>query len=366
MATLPDYYEILGIPKRAKLTDVTRAYNRWVAEFKKESTAPDPRRESLLREAFEILSDDDRRDAYDKEMAAQAKAAGKKPGVPVAAIAAAVLVGVAGAGAFFFLRSPAPPVAKTKSTDELQFAMAGSVSPIVTFDVSGKVEPVGLGFVIENKVMVANCKGVPPGVQLMVNNGKNPVAARVTMADEALGICKILTDSYVGEPLGVSNVTPVVGAKVYAASLGAKGEVGLRESTITKVVDDANGKAILSSFSAQAGGNGGPLLDAAGKVVAVATLQADGSTVHRVIPPGWLAANKPVAQEPKPYQPSATATAGAAPADGSVDPGAAMLKGQKPANWDEMGAEEKEQWERGQAEIQRRMGAIEKGMRGKK
>lgn len=361
---VPDYYEILGVPRRAKLTDITRAHRRWVGEFKKESTAPDPRREALLLEAFEILSDEQRRDAYDAELAAFEREIGRKKNKPpVAAIAAGVVV-VAAIGGYFAFGSRQPAGPKPRTAEDIQMTTSGSVSPLFTYDISGKSAPAGLGFVIADKVMVANCQQLAPGAQLMVNVGASrQVAARVTQFDEKLGLCKIATDGYTGEPLGVNTTPPAPGARVFAAVVGPKGEVSLREVTVSKVVEDAAGKALEATVPAQANGHGAPLLDAQGKVVAVATQQGDGKIVHRVVPAAWLAENRPQIQEPKPYQdagkPAETASA-------EEDPAAAMLSGKKPANWDEMGPDEREQWERGQAEIQRRQGAIIKGLGSKK
>ena len=219
------------------------------------------------------------------------------------AIVAAVAVVFAAGVAFLALRpSTGAKAPKARSAEELLQAMSGSVSPIVTYDISGKLAPAGLAWVIEDKVMVANCQMMPPGVQLMVNAGTKQVAARVTLADESLGLCKILTDAYVGEPLAVNGTLPAVGAKVFAAALGAKGELGLREATVTKVVDLPHGKAIQASPAAAAGRQRRAAAGRAGKVVAVATLQADGNVLHRVIPAAWLAENRPRFQEPRPYQ----------------------------------------------------------------
>jgi len=362
MATTPDYYEVLGIPRNAKRTDVTRAYNRWAADFKKEATPPDPRREALLKEAYEVLVDDDRRDAYDAELA-RSSSPGRKGKAPVAAIAGVVLLAVAGGAAFFMLRSPSPAGPKARTTESLQMAMSGSVSHLVSYDISGKSTPAGLAFVIEDKVMVGNCQGLAPGALLVVNVGKRTVPARVTMADDALGLCKILTDGYVGEPLSVNSTPPAVGANVFSAVIDAKGELGIRETKVTKVVDEGKGKAIQAAITPQPGGNGAPLLDAQGKVVAVATMQADGSTLHRVIPSGWLAENRPQLAVPKPYQDSG---APAAAPGATAEQGPTNVLGQKPANWEEMGPDEREQWERGQAEIRRRTNVIGNAVGGKK
>ncbi|QJR15390.1 DnaJ domain-containing protein [Usitatibacter palustris] len=305
MPALIDYYEVLGIPRNAKLTDVHRAYNRWVAEFKKDTTPPDPRREALLKEALEVLSDDDRRDAYDKEFAAANRAAtAKKVITPGAVVAGLVAVTAVGAIAFVVTRPSGPAVPKARGTEEIRQAVQGAVSPLVAFDMSGKTTPMGVAFVIEDKVMVANCQALAPGAQLAVSTGTKQVPARVTVADEKLGLCKLLTDGYVGEPLSVNSTPPAVGAKVFGTTVGPKGEIGFKEAAVTKVVDEGDSKAIESSMPTQPGGYGAPLLDAGGKVIAVATLKPDGTQLYRVVPPGWLAENRPRPAEPPPPPPA--------------------------------------------------------------
>lgn len=61
----PTYYEILGIRPDAKHNDVGLAYNRKVRALKREDVAPDLKAETVLKEAFEVLSDLDKREAYD-------------------------------------------------------------------------------------------------------------------------------------------------------------------------------------------------------------------------------------------------------------------------------------------------------------
>src|SRR6266545_4961771 len=61
-------YEILGVARDAKLTDIGRAYNRLRAQMQDEDAPPDPRGAAAIREAYEILSDDGRRAAYDASL----------------------------------------------------------------------------------------------------------------------------------------------------------------------------------------------------------------------------------------------------------------------------------------------------------
>lgn len=320
---VPDYYEILGVPNNAKPAEISAAYNRWIGHFKKDTSPPDPRRQSLLDEARDVLLDPARRDAHDRELAEQrAQSANKPRRVPVAAIAGVVLAVLAGGGAWLALRSPAGANAakatKGKSPEQIQMAMSSAVSPVVALDISGKSSAVGLGVVIDDKVMVAPCRGLAPGAQLMVQTGTRQVGARVSHADEALGLCRLQTETYVGDPVAVNTSTPAAGSRLFAARVGPKGEVALTEVSVNAIVDTPEGKAIRAAVSEPA--NGAPLVDAYGRVVAVAALDAAGSVVHRLVPSAWLERARPSAPEPRPYQ-------GAPAAQGAGEPAAPGSEG---------------------------------------
>jgi hypothetical protein len=321
----PDYYEVLGIARGARTAEVSAAYTRLLAEFAKDTTPPDPQRESLLRVARDVLSDPARRAAYDAELAAApapAKRVRRKSETPrntVIAVAAIAVIAAAIVATILTMRPKGEAPLKASAVEDLRRALAGSVSPIITYDISGKATPAGLAWVIEDRAMIANCRMLPPGVQLMVNSGTKAVPARVTLADESLGLCKILTDGYVGEPIAIGTALPAAGAKVYATAVGAAGEVGLTETKVASVADAPGGKAIQAALEARPGGNGGPLLDAQGRVVAVAALQLDGSTLHHPVPAAWLPGARQRAEEPRPYQGGGTGpNASAATAGGGA------------------------------------------------
>src|SRR5690349_6255804 len=112
----PTYYEVLGIKRDAKHTEVGLAYNRKMAAQRREDVPPDLQGVTRLKEAFEVLSDLDRRAEYD----AQLRAAMMKPAFHRGQwlIATGFLVLVA-AGLYWHLRPEEAAPGPGKTYDEL-------------------------------------------------------------------------------------------------------------------------------------------------------------------------------------------------------------------------------------------------------
>src|SRR5918999_1632991 len=63
-----DYYEVLGVPRDADEAQVKKAFRRLARELHPDVNAHDPDAEAKFKEAaeaYEVLSDGDRRQAYD-------------------------------------------------------------------------------------------------------------------------------------------------------------------------------------------------------------------------------------------------------------------------------------------------------------
>src|SRR5512134_1940884 len=234
----PTYYEILGIKPNAKHNDVGLAYNRKMRALKREDAPPDLKAETVLKEAFEVLSDLDKREAYDAKL----RAAMIKPafGKNHAAIAALFVVAV-GAGLFWYLRPQLTPeavdvpAAPGKPFQEILNGAIPAVGRLQTVDMSGQARHAGIAFTVEEGVAVTSCQGLSPTAQLSVTLAPRVIPARVTMSDEDLGLCRLEVPGAGSWPLSVSAVPAKAGDRVYATHLGAKGEVILREARVKAI-----------------------------------------------------------------------------------------------------------------------------------
>src|SRR5687768_10116814 len=149
----PTYYEILGIKPGAKHTEVGLAFNRRMAALRRPDAPPDLKGETKLKEAFEVLSDLDRREAYDEEL----RKARLKPafGRNHAAVAALFVVAIA-AGLFWYLRPQIAPELVAleveqpgKPYQELLNAAIPAIGRLHAVEMSGQAQPSGLAFAVE-------------------------------------------------------------------------------------------------------------------------------------------------------------------------------------------------------------------------
>ena len=64
-----DYYEVLGVDRRASADDLKKAYRRLAMKYHPDRQSSDPKAEEKFKEAseaYEILSDDEKKGAYDR------------------------------------------------------------------------------------------------------------------------------------------------------------------------------------------------------------------------------------------------------------------------------------------------------------
>ncbi len=78
---LKDYYAILGVGRDASMEEIREAYHRWARRLHPDQAGPgiDAERFQLVHEAYEVLSDPERRAAHDRERQQHAGRGGGRP-----------------------------------------------------------------------------------------------------------------------------------------------------------------------------------------------------------------------------------------------------------------------------------------------
>jgi S1-C subfamily serine protease len=319
-------YEILGIPPDALPVDIGLAYDKRLAQLQ-ESASQDTNAIALLRQAREVLSNPKRRAAYDATLVAESeKAAAKEqaaapdlvvePGeeeaperrrIPPALIALGVAVLVI--AAYFAFRSPEraapPPVAeapaeapqapppppppKPKPAKDILAQAQRSVGRLQSFEMSGRAVPLGLAIALEPSTMVTTCHGIPGGAQLAVSVGPETHSASLAVTDETLDLCRLSIAAPPVEALALAEADAKPGDAIYAIGANAAGELALTEGKVQRLVPDARGPLLELSMPVAPNGSGGPVFDAFGKVVGIATTaQGHGASVSLAVPVSWL------------------------------------------------------------------------------
>jgi S1-C subfamily serine protease len=282
-------YEVLGVNRSASAGDIVRAYRKLRAEMTAGVAADDPQG-ALVHEAYEVLSDPQRRAAYDASLRGSGFlrptrmiAAGPKWGL-IAAAAAAVLV-----GAYFALRPSGH--AGASIPQEIVAAVSPAVGRVQSIDIQGRYTSLGHAFAIEKGVMVTTCQGFKANAQLVVSFGARKASAQLSRPDKTRDVCRLAVADAGSWPLPMATGEPAVGDKVYAASMNPAGDAIIVEGRVTGLIAVDGARAVEFTVPVTAAMSGGPLLDAQGRVVGMMAAQHPyGAGKNVALPAAWVAA----------------------------------------------------------------------------
>ncbi len=311
-------YEFLGVPRDANSIDVGLAYEK--ARTTIHRGPQDPSTEALLHEAYEVLSNPQRRAAYDASLiTAQERAdaaqqapdlvlegdepkAKSIPWMPIAAGAAAVFAVIYIAlrpsrmpdpqkeAAPVVVQAPKPPPPKLPSAAEILKQATTSGGQLVSVEMSGRSVPIGIALAISPNTMISTCHGIQAGRKLVVTLGKETLAADPAETDETLDLCKLNVAGMSAAPFAIAADEPKPGARIYAMGVNAAGEPALTEGTVKQVIASPAGKVLELSMPIAPNGSGGGVFDVNGRLVGIATTPHKyGPNLQIALPATWIA-----------------------------------------------------------------------------
>ncbi|HZZ94744.1 MAG TPA: serine protease [Usitatibacter sp.] len=310
-------YEVVGVAPDAPAEEIAGACEARRAQLEAQGS-PDASAIALVRHAREVLTHPERRAAYDARIAAAAASEipvssdGDKPqAVPVieapagepprrtpwgllAVIGAAALIVVLFVARMMTNPVPTGPVAEAPKQPaaappaaplapaQILAAATPSIARLQSVDLSGSVQSLGLGVVVEPGIAVTTCHAIPANAQIVAMFGADKAAATLVITDEVLDLCKLSLAGVDAPVLALAPKDARPGDEVYVVSPAAPGSYALAEAKVQATVKTPAGDALQLS---SAGTNGAPVLDARGKLAALAT---EG----HAIPAAWIAQAK--------------------------------------------------------------------------
>jgi S1-C subfamily serine protease len=304
MATKQSLYEILGVDPDANELDIGLAFQRRTFELKREAGA-DPNAMGLVQQAHEVLSNAQRRAAYDasRVTAAEkdaAKLQAQSPDLEVdedeeasarpkwmfPALGAVVLLVIVG---YFVTRSKAPPPAekpevvaeaakpeppappKPLTSEQMLARVTRAAGPLMSYDMSGNGVPVGIAVSYESGTVVTTCHGLSAGAKPVFRQGPVTTSAELTIVDEVLDLCRLNIVGSEAKTLAIAQETPKAGDKVFTLAVDANGGLAITDGVVKGVGATPEGKIIELSMKIEPNASGAPVLDPFGRVVGVAT-----------------------------------------------------------------------------------------------
>ena len=278
-------YDILGVYRSSSPKEIERAYRRLKAEAEKDAAPPEQL--ALLREAREVLSDPQKRAAYDASLRSDEflRPEGPRAGPavrwgPIAAIVVAVVVGL-----YFLFRRDGDP---DRIPEEIMAAAQPSVGRVHVIDIQGRASPHANAFAIDQGVMFTTCQGFRANTQVVVKFGPRTASAAISRMEPKRNLCRLAVVGAGSWPLGINAAGAKEGDRVYAASTNAAGETVFVRAKVVGLVPVEGGQAMELSIPVEPLQSGGPLLDTRGRVVGVLTTQHGFVGKNIAMPAAWV------------------------------------------------------------------------------
>jgi S1-C subfamily serine protease len=320
-------YQILGVRRQATGEEIAAAWKAYADN-------PDASSRAMARDAFQILSDDKQRAAYDASLVAAARRALSSDGTGeppppeeeesavraiVAApwfkwVAGALAVGTA--IAIWQWRKPAPPtppappvalkqrvvvqgggaaitvepvvaapVRRAMNAEQLFAAVSGSVA-MITVGTSA----IGSGVVVDRATVITNCHVAQHDGDLQVKVAGKTYSASVTLADGEFDLCRLNVPGLDAAPVALGSVGEVrTGQRVFAIGTPQGLELTLSDGIVSSLRQVPGGTVLQTSAPVSPGSSGGGLFDVYGRLIGVVTFQHRfGQNLNFAVPVDWI------------------------------------------------------------------------------
>ena len=261
-------YEVLGVARNAKPTDIGLAYNRFRSEMQKESSVPEPRRAAMMKVAYETLYDPARRAEYDASLEPARKAGGKP--LVTALIAVLVVAGAIVAYVMFFRPGAKPAAATALTAPQLLEATSPFVGRLQSTVMSGEVKPAGVAIATAQGEMITTCHGLPAGAQLSVLLPTGMAKAELARANAELDVCTLNVKEVGSAVVKVRGAEPGPNEKLYVLVAEGSRPNQLKEARVARTIADPKGAVIELNVPGPFP-TGSPVIDSQGRLVGLVT-----------------------------------------------------------------------------------------------
>ncbi|HLX22479.1 MAG TPA: DnaJ domain-containing protein [Usitatibacter sp.] len=263
-------YDVLGVKANAKMTEITRAYNRLQADQQKEDAAPNPRLLAQAKVAFETLSNPDKRDEYDavlRRRALMGKNEKHKPikiGVAAVAIIAALVVGYSMWHSRELAEEAKP---KPLAPEALLAAVGPQLWNLQGALMSGEVRDLGTAIAVQDGKLVSTCEGLAAGMVVTAKSGDDSATAELANTNDTLDVC-VFKAKGAKPGLKFRGDVPAPADKLQAVFVNAGGRPEMRQVSGARGVQDAQGPALEVKAAAPLP-NGAAIFDDYGRLVGI-------------------------------------------------------------------------------------------------
>ena len=203
--------------------------------------------------------------------------------------------------------APSIPVAASRSAEDLFAELSPSVARVNVMDASGHVIGFGSGVVIDSGAVLTSCHVAVLGAKLAVKFGDLVLPAGVELADEALDLCRLRVPGMRSPAVPVRSVATVrTGERVYAIGSPQGLELTISEGIVSALRKVDEGVVIQTTAPISPGSSGGGLFDLSGHLIGIMTFQHRyGQNLNFALPADWIAQMRPRAASEASWRASA-------------------------------------------------------------